>query len=562
MRQLSLKTIVIAILLAIGFGSCTTTTQVDLVVYNANVYIVNDKFQKQEALAIKDGKILETGTSNIIRKKYTSSNTIDASGKFIYPGFIDAHSHFIGYGQSLFNVDLFGSASWNEVITRLKTFVQQNPNEKWIVGRGWDQNKWLGKSFPVNDSLNILFPGKYVLLERIDGHASIASDNILKLAGIHKNSNIKGGEVVMQNDKPTGVLVDNAVNLINKVLQPATANDYKKWLTAAEQNCFKKGLTTVSDCGINNRDVEILDSLQKNKILNIRIYGMLSDLPENFTKWLSVKPYKTDKLFINGFKFYADGALGSRGACLLQPYNDRPNWFGFMLKNRNYYDSMARLIAKTPYQMCTHAIGDSANREILNIYNKVLSGKNDKRWRIEHAQVVDPHDIDHFGDASIIPSVQPTHATSDMYWAEDRLGKERIASAYAYQALLKQNGWLPLGTDFPVEDIDPLKTFYAAVYRKDNKGFPAEGFQTENALSREEALKGMTIWAARASFLENEIGSLEKGKLADFIILDQDLMTADSESILNIKVLQTVIGGKTVFKRPLISPEGKAKIMD
>jgi predicted amidohydrolase YtcJ len=318
-------------------------------------------------------------------------------------------------------------------------------------------------------------------------------------------------------------------------------------LLAAQEHCFAAGLTTITDCGLSYRDVDAIDAMQKEGVLSMRLYIMLSDNTENFARYLPRGPYKTDRLFVNGFKFYADGALGSRGACLLQPYNDKPGWQGFLLNSKSHYDSLAAILANTKFQMCTHAIGDSGNRQILHTYAKVLNGKNDRRWRIEHAQVVDPADFDLFGQYSIIPSVQPTHATSDMYWAGERLGADRLKNAYAYKKLLHENGWLPLGTDFPVEDISPFKTFLAAVIRKDANGFPAGGFQPENALTREEAIRGMTIWAAKADFLEDEVGSIEKGKKADFIILDRDLFKAAETDILKTKVISTFSGGKKVF---------------
>jgi len=280
----------------------------------------------------------------------------------------------------------------------------------------------------------------------------------------------------------------------------------------------------------------------------MRLYVLLSDQKNNFDFLFSRGKIKTDRLNVRGFKVFADGALGSRGACLLQPYSDRPNWYGFLLSPKEHFDSVANIIHQHGFQMCTHAIGDSANRVILNTYTKYLKGKNDLRWRIEHSQVINENDFHLFGDYNIIPSVQPTHATSDMYWAADRLGNERVKNAYANKRLLEQNGWIPFGTDFPVEDISPIKTFYAAVFRQDAKGWPEGGFEMENAVSREQAIRGMTVWAAKANFEENEKGSLEKGKFADFIILDTDLMNAPEKNILNAKVIMTFVNGEKVFE--------------
>jgi predicted amidohydrolase YtcJ len=281
----------------------------------------------------------------------------------------------------------------------------------------------------------------------------------------------------------------------------------------------------------------------------MRLYVMLSDEKTNYDYLEKNGVIKTDRLNVRSIKVYADGALGSRGACLLQPYSDKPNWSGFLLSSQAHFDSVANYISKKGWQMCTHAIGDSGNRTMLNIYAKYLKGKNDLRWRIEHAQVVNQNDFNLFGANSIIPSVQPTHGTSDMYWAGDRLGAERVKGAYAYKQLLNQNGWMPLGTDFPVEDISTFKTFYAAVIRKDAKGWPDAGYQMENALTREEALRGMTIWAAKSNFEEKEKGSLEKGKFADFVILDSDIMKEVTGKLLDVKVLKTFLGGEKVYEK-------------
>ena len=353
----------------------------------------------------------------------------------------------------------------------------------------------------------------------------------------------------VKDGKLTGILIDNATSLVYSKVPAPNESQLKTALQAAEKNCFADGLTTVADCGLDYESALFVDSLQKNNELKMRMYIMMSDRKKNFDFLFKNGKIKTDRLHVCSFKFFADGALGSRGACLLQPYSDKPGWSGFLLKPEEHFDAMAKMISEHGFQMCTHAIGDSANRMMLKIYAKYLKGKNDRRWRIEHAQVVNKDDFHYFGDYNIIPSVQPTHATSDMYWAGDGLGNERLKYAYANKELKDENGWIPLGTDFPVEDISPIKTFYAAVFRQDAKGWPAGGFQMENALSREDALRGMTIWAAKASFEENEKGSLEKGKFADFVLLDTDLMKASEKDVLNAKALMTFVNGEKVFER-------------
>lgn len=525
--------------------SCTSSN-VDMIVHHAVIYTVDDQFSIKEAMAIKDGKIVAIGKNDEILARYNAGEIIDAKGQALYPGLIDAHAHFVGYARSLFQADLFGTKTWEETIERLKVFALQHPELKWIQGRGWDQNRWPGKQFPTNELLNKAFPNIPVVITRVDGHASIANQTALDLAGIKAGQTVTGGDIQTQNGQLTGVLIDNADNAVYAKIPDPTKEDYNRVLKAAQTNCFAQGLTTVTDCGLNYYDVEMIDELHKANRLQMRLYVMLSDNDNNINKYLKTGPYKTDRLFVNGFKVYADGALGSRGACLLQHYSDEPGWGGFLLRNKSHYDSLANVLSKTPFQMCTHAIGDSANREILNIYNKYLKPGNDRRWRIEHAQIVHPDDFSKFGAAAIVPSVQPTHGTSDMYWATSRLGKERMKGAYAYKQLLQQNGWLPLGTDFPVEDISPFKTFLAAVVRKDAAGYPAEGFQMENALTRKEAVRGMTIWAAKSAFLEKEVGSLEPGKKADFILMNQDLMKVKDTDILKTKVTATYIGGKKV----------------
>jgi predicted amidohydrolase YtcJ len=526
--------------------SCHSRQRADLIVVHGHVYTVDSAFSEAEAFAVKDGRILAVGTDREIQDRYLADSMEDAGGKAVYPGFIDAHAHFLAYGHSLFTVDLFGSASFDEVVMRVQHFSNEHPGQAWILGRGWDQNKFPGKAFPENNLLNRAFPRIPVVLVRVDGHALIANARALELAGVRPGQQLTGGTVETRNGVLTGILIDNAERLVQTRIPPPSREDFEKWLLAAQRHCFAQGLTTITDCGLESADIDGIDSLQKKGSLAMRLYIMLSDNRDNLDRWLPKGPYKTDRLSVRAVKVYADGALGSRGACLLQPYADRPGWRGFLLNPLAHYDSLAKVLAATEFQMCTHAIGDSANRVILTVYNKYLHRKNDRRWRIEHAQVIDDRDFDLFGESSIVPSVQPTHATSDMYWAGERLGQERLKGGYAYQRLLRQNGWLPLGTDFPVEDISPFKTFLAAVFRVDAKGFPAGGFQPQNALTRQETIRGMTIWAARADFLETEVGSLEVGKKADFILLDRDLMKVPQGDVLSTKVLATYSGGRRV----------------
>lgn len=521
--------------------------KVAMIVHNATIYTVDAAFSTADAMVIDKGKVVAVGNYSALKDKYEPGEALDAKGKFIYPGFIDAHAHFLGYGNSLQIVDLTGTKGWEEVLQRCLDF-KKDDGKGWLTGRGWDQNDWVSKAFPDNSKLNELYPDRPVLLTRIDGHAAIANQKALDLAGIRTGDQMTGGEVEVKNGKLTGILIDNAINLVESKIPAQTKEDFRTAIRDAEKNCLAVGLTTIVDCGLSSQDVEWIRELHSSNQLKMRLYVMLSDAKKNYDYLDKKGIIKTDRLHVRGFKLYGDGALGSRGACLLQPYSDKPGHYGFLLSNPSHYDSVAQWISQRNFQMCTHAIGDSGNRTILNIYGKYLKGKNDRRWRIEHAQVVNEDDFELFGKFSIIPSVQPTHATSDMYWAGERLGKQREKGAYAFRRLKDQNGWIPLGTDFPVEDISPFKTFYAAVARKDSKGWPEGGYQPENSLTREDALRGMTIWAARSNFEEMEKGSLEPGKFADFIILDKDLLKTSESEILQTKVLSTYINGQNVFK--------------
>ncbi|MCF8379447.1 MAG: amidohydrolase [Bacteroidales bacterium] len=519
----------------------------DLIVYNAVVYTVDDSFSVKEAFAVKDGKFLAIGTTEAILNAYSSEQTIDAKGKPIYPGFNDAHCHFYGYGTNkIQRADLTGTTSFEEVVERLVEHHKAFPS-KWIEGRGWDQNDWSIKEFPDKKLLDEQFPNNPVFLIRIDGHAAVVNSEALKLAGIDGNTSIMGGEIILQNGEPTGMLIDNAMELIYKVIPPLTKDQNIQAFKIAQEDCFAVGLTSVSDAGLEKEIVELIIEMQKDETLAMRINAMLSPSDENIKHFVMNGPMVTDHLSIRSIKLYADGALGSRGARMIEEYSDDHGNQGMFIFPDAFYMEKCQIAKENNYQVNTHAIGDGGVRFVLDTYARFLEKNNDLRWRIEHAQVVHPEDFKRFAMLNVIPSVQPTHATSDMYWAEDRLGPERIKSAYAYKQLLEQNGWIPLGTDFPIESINPLYTFYAAVSRTDLNGYPDNGFQINDQLTREEALKGITIWPARAAFEENKKGSIEKGKFADFVILDGDIMTEDLFQTTKTKVASTYLSGSEVF---------------
>ncbi len=530
-------------------SACSSRQKADLIVKNALIYTVDSAFSTAQAFAVKDGKFLKIGTTDAITAAYEADSVIDVKGQPVYPGFYDPHSHFMGLGQVLSQADLVGAASFDEVIDRLRTFRQANPNPVggWLQGRGWDQNDWPGQQFPTKEKLDAAFPDIPVALMRVDGHALCVNSKALRLAQITAGSKIAGGEVMLAANQPTGVLVDNAMQLVKRVIPRPDEAEKTRMLLAAQKVCLSLGLTTVSDAGLNRDDIDLIEKLQKEGKMSIRDYAMISLGEPNLDYYLKRGPYQTDRLTVRAFKLYADGALGSRGACLRQPYADRPDTRGLLLLNPAELERVLTLIAASGFQANTHCIGDSANHLILDLYGKLLKTKNERRWRIEHAQVVSPEDVAKFGQYSVIPSVQPTHATSDMYWAAERLGPIRVKGAYAFNDLMKQNNLTAFGSDFPVEAPNPLFGFHAAVARQDAKNFPAGGYQMENAVDRSAALKAMTRWAAFACFEDKLRGSIEPGKQADFVILAQDIMKIPNAQLRQVRVEQTWIGGKREF---------------
>ena len=518
--------------------SCSKT-KVDLIVHNANVYSVDNQFSKANAFAIKDGKFVAIGSDKDILKHYDAAYTLDAQGQSIYPGFIDGHCHFVGYGETKVRfADLNGCNSFDEVLDRLVKHNEDNTSE-WLLGRGWDQNLWEVKEFPENTKLHKLFPNKKVLLTRVDGHAVLVTDNILKTLGLNEKSKIEGGEILLnKKGRPSGILLDNAADIAKAIIPPLNKTQKINALKIAQRDCFKYGLTGVTDAGLDIASIALIDSLQNEGVLKMKINAMVNPDDETMDYFMKFGVIEKERLMVRSVKIYADGALGSRGAKLLEPYSDAPETSGLIVENEDFYDHVCEKAYNAGYQVCCHAIGDGGVRMILNEYAKYLKGENDLRWRIEHSQVVNPQDFALYKAYSIIPSIQATHCTSDMPWAEDRLDSERIKGAYAYKTLLAQNGWLINGTDFPIEHISPLKTFYSSVARK---------HLTDNKLTREEALKSMTIWAAKGYFAESRKGSIEVGKEADFVILSDDIMTIEDEKIPEVKVINTFINGEMVY---------------
>lgn len=525
--------------------ACYQSEEADLVVHNATIYSVDESFSTHEAMAIKDGKIIELGAEREILNRYKGKEVFDAQKKFIYPGFYDAHSHFMGYARNQGEINLFGTKSFEEVVERIQKFIAQSERE-WIVGRGWDNTQWEDQSFPNKSVLDSLFPNRPVHLTRVDGHAVLVNREALNRSGIDEKTFIAGGLIEKNADgELTGILLDNAETYAAGFISPMGINLQKDLFEKAQQNCFEAGLTSVTDAGLSIEDIQLLDSLQRDGSILIRVYAMLSQ-SEEALEFMKNGPLKTEHLHVCAVKIYADGALGSRGALLKRPYSDDLENYGLRLVSDSTLGVFGESAIKNGFQVCTHCIGDSANSFVLKAYSELLGELTDSRWRIEHAQVVSPEDLQYYRDYGIIASVQPVHATSDMDWAEERLGADRVEHAYRLNSLKEQLGWIPLGTDFPVEPISPIANFYAAVSRKSPQGETEIPFREAEALTREDGLRGITIWPALASFEENEKGSLEPQKMADFVVLDNDIIRSKEERILSTKVIATFLGGERV----------------
>jgi predicted amidohydrolase YtcJ len=539
----------IFLVLFITLCSCNEKKQADLIVFNGTIYTVDSAFSTTEAIVIKNGKIIFTGNSIDAFKNFETKDSVNLNGKFVYPGFMDAHCHFYGFGLELNKVNLMNTTSWNDVLQKTKEFAHTHPNADWIQGRGWDQNDWTDKTYPSKKELDIMFPDKPVFLRRIDGHAGVANSKALALANITLKTNVNGGEIISINNELTGLLIDNAMTLIEKIIPLPNTSQNKNALLDAQQKCFEVGLTSIADAGLMLNVIQQIDSLQKSNQLKMRVYAMIADDSISKNYFFSHGKLKTEKLNVCSVKYYADGALGSRGACLKHGYADQKKHFGFLLQQQNYFKQQAELCNKYGFQMNVHCIGDSSNAILLQLMANELKTKNDKRWRIEHAQIMDTNDLHYFKDYTILPSIQPAFATSDMYWAEQRTGKNNFAGSYLLKSFFKYSNIIPCGSDFPIENYNPLVSIYAAVTRQDQNYKPENGFKKEEAISIQDAIKGFTIWAAFGCFEEKEKGSLEVGKFADFIIFDNDIVTTETKNIFKLQPIQTWINGEKVFEK-------------
>ena len=542
--------LILILLVFINIGCSSKKSKAETLYFNANIYTVDTTFSKATAMLVNKGKIIALGKVDALREKYEPIEEIDLKGNTVIPGFIDVHTHFYEYAKTLNRLDLSHTTSLDEILASTKTH-HKNTNGSVVLGYGWDHTKWNKNDLPINNKLNTLFPDTPVILMHKNGHVLFVNEVVMNMAKITTETKIEGGEIMVKDGKPTGVLIDNAMKLVEELKLDQKELNMTPLLQKAEQHCLSSGVTSINDLGWFTGDLNVLDlfdSLYQSKTLKIRNYVSLFAKRAKGIEYIKKGKYiESDRFTAKAIKIITDGALGSRSACLITPYHDQHDQHGVMTVNPDSLLAYAQLAYDNNFQVMAHAIGDSANRTVLRTFSKILPKNNDRRWRVEHAQIVDPIDLKYFKDYNIIPSIQPTHAIADLHFSTSRLGHDRVKHAYGYKTLLQQNNWLAIGTDFPVEAINPLMSFYTAVARKDANGHPENGFQMENALSRKETLKGMTIWAAKAQFREHIIGSLEAGKYADFVVLDKDLMTIPLNDIPQIKILYTYIQGEQLY---------------
>ncbi|MEZ4937155.1 MAG: amidohydrolase [Crocinitomicaceae bacterium] len=539
MKQLSLLSVLFFLL-----SSCFKGKEADLIIHNARIYSLDKNSTVYQAMAIKDGKIIELGPEREIMNKYAADREIDAMGKMVIPGFHDSHCHVLGFVEDSFFADLRWLRSKKKTLEVART---QQPLNNWIIGRGWDESLWENKERPTLKELDSLFPDQPLLLTRIDGHGALINSKTFELFDSLDRQEILPGQVEYVNGEFTGFIMDNALDLVYRKSPMVSKEQLKAKFEEFQQTLFEYGITSINEAGLTPTQIEWYKQLEEEGILKLDVYAMIFGNEEGLQYALKNGKYKSELLNVSSFKLIADGSLGSRGACMLAHYSDQPTYGQIVLDSS--FKKVLSFAYLNEFQVNTHCIGDSANRFVLEAYGDVLKEVNDCRWKIEHAQVMNTSDFELFSKFSVIPSVQPNHAMDDMRWAEDRIGGHRLEEgAYNYKKLFNTSGMLAIGTDFPVTDINPFYNFFCSVFRQNKELEPKEGFLAKNGLSRIVTLRGMTQWGAVSNFEEGWKGTLEEGKNADLIILSADLLEAPKDQILKAYVEYTIKKGKVVYE--------------
>lgn len=528
----------------------------DLIVTNARIYTADEAHPLAQAFAVRDGRIVFVGSQREADTfKGASTRVVDAAGRTVIPGMVDAHAHFAGLAQKLRSVDLVGTRSYDEVIARVVERAKTLPRGTWIEGRGWDQNAWGDTRFPTHEKLTAAVPDHPVYLTRVDGHAGLVNAAAMRSAALTSASKDPSGGKIIKDaaGAPTGVLIDRAQGLVSGRIPEPSAADTRSALKDAIGVMHRWGLVGMHDAGASRSLIDMYEDMAKTGEMDLRLYVMIGDDSTALEHYFRVGPRSAlydGRVWVRAIKLYADGAMGSRGAALLEPYSDDANNNGLLLSAPAHIRQVADRALRMGFQVNTHAIGDRGNRVVLDAYEGALKAKPtaDHRFRVEHAQILNYDDIPRFSQLGVIPSMQASHQTSDMYWIGKRLGPTRLLGAYAWRSLLNSGVVIPNGSDFPVEMVNPLISFHAAIARQDANDWPAGGWFPEQRMTREEALRSMTLWPAYSAFQEKEMGSITPGKYADFVLLDQDIMRVPAELVLNTRVLSTFVGGKEVYR--------------
>ena len=546
-----------AVLSPLGAARAQSQPAADLVVINARIYTVDDGRPVAEAMAIRGARVQFVGSERgALVYRGPQTRTYDAAGRTIIPGIADAHVHLLGLGMALRTVDLNGTRSLDEVVQRIAAKARELPAGSWITGRGWDQNDWPDTRLPTHDALSRAVPNHPVFVTRVDGHAAFANAAAMRIAEVSAATRDPDGgrlERTTSGD-PTGVFVDRAMGLVSRRIPQATRDQVRDATIAAVRYVNSQGLTSVHDAGVDAGTIDVYEELARGGQFSLRDYVMIRPDDSTLARYFRRGPQNglyDGRIWIRSIKISADGALGSRGAALLDPYSDEPAHSGLILTPAERIRTVAARALRSGFQLNVHAIGDRGNRVVLDAFEAALREvpAADHRFRVEHAQVLHHDDIPRFAELDVIPSMQSTHQASDMYWAPNRLGYSRSLGAYAWRSLLNTGVIIPNGTDFPVEAVNPLRTFHSAIARQDENDWPAGGWFPEQRMTREEALKSMTIWPAYAAFQEKDLGSLAAGKYADFVVLDRDIMRVTPEAILGTQVIATFIAGRPVYEK-------------